>query len=348
MRIKEREVQLKDGRKVLLKSASEEHAEALYQHRYTTSGETYFMASYPQEWEGAVAQVREKIAAFESDAQEFHVTAFLDGMLVGDAGVFKIKDSMKCRHRCGFGISILQGYAGLGLGSQMLEAALGQAGQNGFEQVELGVFADNRTAIRLYEKYGFQKIGRCPNAYKLKDGSYRDEIQMARALGDRAAFQGSGVQGEGAFSFVDTGFLEDGEIKLVLAKTAEEDREKGYLPAYYFDICDKSGQKLGICDLRVGHNANTHYSGNIGYQVEEAYRGRHYAGKACLLLFELAKRHQMDYVSITCNPDNYASRRTCEYAGGALHGIITLPEWHEMYGAGALEKCHYHIDLRGK
>lgn len=346
MRIREQEVQLKDGRRVLLKSASKEHAEALVRHRRATSDETYFTAAYPEEWERAAGRVRDRIAAFESDGKEFLVTAFLDGEIIGDAGIFKVKGSAKCQHRCGFGISILQEYGNLGLGSLMLKAALGQAKENGFEQVELGVFEDNVKAIRLYEKYGFQKMGRCFRAYKLKDGTYRDEIQMVRVLEEGVLLKSQEFQKGKAFPFLDTGFLEDGEIKLVLVKTAQEDQKKGYLPAYYFDICDKNGQKMGICDLRVGHNANTHYSGNIGYQVEEAYRGRHYAGKACLLLFELAKRHQMDYLSITCNPDNYASRRTCEYAGGVLQGIISLPEWHEMYGAGALEKCHYHVDFR--
>lgn len=72
---------------------------------------------------------------------------------------------------------------------------------------------------------------------------------------------------------------------------------------------------MGSCDLRIGHNENLYYGGNIGYRVEEAYRGNHYAGKACLLLFELARKHDLQYLIITCNPDNAASRKTCEYAG---------------------------------
>ena len=71
--------------------------------------------------------------------------------------------------------------------------------------------------------------------------------------------------------------------------------------------CDNNGTKIGVCDLRIGHNENTYYGGNIGYGIDEEYRGHHYAGKACLLLFELARKHEWDYVIITCNPDNFAS-----------------------------------------
>ena len=346
MKVKETQAPLTDGRKVLLKSASKEDAKALFLHRKATSGETYFMVRYPEEFQGGYAQTEEKIAAMEASEKEFYLTAFLDGNIIGDAGIFKIMDWMKCQHRCGFGISILQEYSGLGLGSQMVKAALAQAEENGFGQVELGVFSDNFRAIRLYEKFGFQKTGVCPRAFRLKDGTYRDEIQMVRMLGEGNCTAGNQKgQLSQEIEFLDTGFLENDEIKLTLERTAGADEENGYLPCYYFAICDKNGRKMGTCDLRVGHNENTLYGGNLGYEVEEPYRGRHYAGKACLLLFELAKKHQMGYVTITCSPENTASRKTCEYAGGVFQGIFPLPEWNEMYQMGSREKCRYHVEL---
>ena len=124
--------------------------------------------------------------------------------------------------------------------------------------------------------------------------------------------------------FFDTEFLKNEEIQLILEKTVETDPVKNWLPAYHFDICDLAGTKMGACDLRIGHNARVYYGGSIGYRVEEPHRGHHYAGKACRLLFQLAKRHGMGYVIITCNPDNWASRRTCEYAGGKLVEIVEL------------------------
>ena len=33
---------------------------------------------------------------------------------------------------------------------------------------------------------------------------------------------------------------------------------------------------------------------------------------------------------ITCNPGNYASRKTCEYAGGEFLWITELPENNDM------------------
>lgn len=147
--------------------------------------------------------------------------------------------------------------------------------------------------------------------------------------------------------FLDTSFLVDDEIQLCLQKTVDGNIEKEWLPAYHFAICDKQGREMGICDLRVGHNLNTYYGGNIGYRIYEEYRGHHYAGKACLLLFGLAKKHNMDYLIITCNPNNYASKRTCEYLGCHLIETAELPEDNDMrLEDGEMEKCIYRIDLR--
>ena len=139
--------------------------------------------------------------------------------------------------------------------------------------------------------------------------------------------------------FIDTAFLKNDEIQLILERTVDGNEEKGWVPAYHFAICNLEGIKMGVCDLRIGHNDNLYYGGNIGYSIDEEYRGHHYAGKACLLLFELAKMHQLEYVIITCNPDNYASRKTCEYARGKLLEIVELPEDNDMRQKGETEKC---------
>lgn len=145
--------------------------------------------------------------------------------------------------------------------------------------------------------------------------------------------------------FFDTDFLKNEEIQLILERTADGDPVKNWVPAYYFDICDSNGIKMGVCDLRIGHNDMLYYGGNIGYRIDEEFRGHHYAGKACRLLFELAKKHGLQYVIITCNPDNFPSRKTCEYAGGTLLEIAELPLDNDMRSRGETEKCIFRFDF---
>lgn len=147
--------------------------------------------------------------------------------------------------------------------------------------------------------------------------------------------------------FLDTSNLGTNEIFLRLEKTVEANPEKRWVDTYHFKICLILGEtEVGHCDLRVGNTEKLYFGGNIGYTVYEPYRGDHYAGKACLLLFELARKHEMTYLYITCNPDNYASKRTCEYAGGILESIIDLPTDNDMYMEGERQKCIYRFNLQ--
>ena len=145
--------------------------------------------------------------------------------------------------------------------------------------------------------------------------------------------------------FFDTSDLRDGEIFLRLERTGETAPEKRWVPSYYFDICLLDGTKIGHCDLRIGHNDKTYIGGNIGYGIDEPYRGHRYAAKACALLFMQARRHGMDHLYITCDPDNTASSRTCRIAGGEYIETADIPEDNEMYAEGKRRAMVYRFTL---
>lgn len=145
--------------------------------------------------------------------------------------------------------------------------------------------------------------------------------------------------------FFDVEDLKTDEIFLKLTKTCEEQPEKRWLPAYYFDICLLDGTTIGKCDLRIGHNEKTYIGGNIGYGIDEPYRGHRYAAKACNLLFQQAKKHDLDYLIITCDPANVASCKTCEYAGGRFIETADIPEDNEMYDEGKRQVRIYRFEL---
>jgi predicted acetyltransferase len=144
---------------------------------------------------------------------------------------------------------------------------------------------------------------------------------------------------------LDVPVLVDGELELHLVAREAGDPARDWLPAYRFEM-RVSGELAGGASLRVGTSDFVeHYAGNIGYGVELAHRGHRYAARACKLLFELARKHGMKTLWITCNPENVASRRTCELVGGELVDIVDLPPESDMYKEGARQKCRYRIQL---
>ena len=147
------------------------------------------------------------------------------------------------------------------------------------------------------------------------------------------------------FIFFGCDDLNDNEICLCLTKTCDAQPEKRWVPTYYFDICFPDGTKIGHCDLRIGHNDKSYIGGNIGYGIDEPYRGHHYAAKACRLLFRQAEKHHMDHLIITCVPENAASAKTCELAGGKYIETAEIPEDNEMYAEGKRRVRIYRFDL---
>lgn len=102
----------------------------------------------------------------------------------------------------------------------------------------------------------------------------------------------------------------------------------------------------GGCSMRVGNTRDVEmYFGHIGYHVYPPARGHHYSERACRLLLPLARAHGMKTIWITTNPENAASRRTCERLGAELVEIVDVPPTNVLHQRGEVRKCRYRIDL---
>lgn len=142
---------------------------------------------------------------------------------------------------------------------------------------------------------------------------------------------------------IDYDVLGDGEIDIVLYEKYSGDSAKGFVPAYKFNIVlHKTGEKIGHINLRLRDTEKViNYIGHIGYGVEELYRGRRIASRACNLIKKVANDLGMKRLIITCNPDNYASRRTCEIIGAKLIEIVDIPETSDAFAPDEQKKCRY-------
>ncbi|HEY3288945.1 MAG TPA: GNAT family N-acetyltransferase [Anaerolineae bacterium] len=145
----------------------------------------------------------------------------------------------------------------------------------------------------------------------------------------------------------DPGKLIDHELQLVLHQRYPGDEKKNYAPSYRFNIkYIGQNEEAGNIELRIGDSEYIKlYAGHIGYRVHPPYRGHRFASRACRLLIPLARKHGLNPIWITCNPDNYASRRSCELAGAVLVEIVDLPPDIDMYQDGERQKCRYRLDI---
>lgn len=139
------------------------------------------------------------------------------------------------------------------------------------------------------------------------------------------------------------GIMSDEEIDVIIKELKNGDSEKGRVPEYKFKILlHNTDVEIGHINLRLGNSEKAeNYIGHVGYGINEEYRGKKYAAKACNIIKNVIKDNSLNKVIITCNPDNFASRSICESIGAKLIEIIDIPTSSDAYSKTEPQKCRY-------
>ncbi len=122
--------------------------------------------------------------------------------------------------------------------------------------------------------------------------------------------------------------------------------ENGDLPFYWWDVILKSENKaIGKISLRLGENYHSYYNGNIGYEIDEEYRGHHYAFWACQMVLDIAEKHNLKKLYLSCDYDNVASYKTIERLGGALVEEVVPPTDYLYFFEGIVKQRIYELKI---
>ncbi|HVP40545.1 MAG TPA: GNAT family N-acetyltransferase [Candidatus Krumholzibacteriaceae bacterium] len=105
--------------------------------------------------------------------------AEVDGKVIANSEIGKREDLIS--HVGGFGITIKQGYRGIGIGTKIMQTLIEESKKAGLKILVLEVFDTNNIAKHLYQKMGFKEAGRIPKGI-YKNGKYVDLIRMTLEL----------------------------------------------------------------------------------------------------------------------------------------------------------------------
>lgn len=268
------------------------------------------------------------------DDYHFAVTLKDGGGLIGGCVLFTNGDTGE------LGWILHRDYWRQGYGPELGEALLSFGfGELALHRITAHCDAENYGSYRVMEKIGMRREGLFIEgrpANKLTDKKYSDQLAYAILRDEWEARQELKYYNSLPCvfdGFIDVPPLSDGVIELVCTDKKSAEPERRYVPAYIFEI-RKSGERVGGLSLRMGYTDGLYYGGQIGYAVDEQYRGRGYAGTACRLAAEVARAHGMTKLLITNDVNNVASRRVCEKLGTRLVRVACLPEWHDLYKDG--------------
>jgi RimJ/RimL family protein N-acetyltransferase len=128
-----------------------------------------------------------RLGLHETLGGTFLLGAWLDRELVGMIGLER-QSLQKLRHSAELNsMMVSPRHTGRGIGLKLINTAIAEARRAiGLEQITLRVSTSSESAIRLYERAGFQPCGVLPHAIKLVDAPgqvrYFDKLTMCLIL----------------------------------------------------------------------------------------------------------------------------------------------------------------------
>lgn len=173
---------MKNGKEAYLRNGVASDGSAVFDNFNLTHAETDYLLSYPDENTFDAEQEGQFLEKKAASINEIEIVAFVDGKVVGTAGIEAVGTKYKVKHRAECGVSILQEYWGLGIGRALMEACIECAKKAGYVQLELNVVAENTRAVLLYKKLGFVEFGRNPRGFNSRESGYQETVSMLLEL----------------------------------------------------------------------------------------------------------------------------------------------------------------------
>ena len=130
-------------------------------------------------------------------------------------------------------------------------------------------------------------------------------------------------------------------VVLRCSRVVPGDPSRGLVPYLHFRILNAEGTDVGHINFRIGETEHILVSaGHIGFEIAEPFRGHGYALQACQAIAPFV-RSVYEAVTITCDPDNIASRRTIERLGARFVDEVSVPAHDPQYKRGSRAKRRY-------
>jgi len=174
----------RSGKEVLIRKAGPADASRTLPYQRSILTETEYFIKLPEEVTQNLEQEAERIRGHAEDPAQLFLLAETEGRLVGHLR-FEPKKLQRISHSGEFGISIVPDFRDQGLGRVILELFLEWAVKApGIKKVCLEVNAGNERAIRLYERFGFEREGYLKKSVSDCKGGWTDTVLMAKWVKD--------------------------------------------------------------------------------------------------------------------------------------------------------------------
>lgn len=158
---------------IIIEKAKPEDAKELLQCLKIMGGESDNLTFGAEGLPISIKAEEEYIKSLSDSNISIMLVARKEGKIIGTAS-FNGFPRERMKHRGEISVSVLKSEWGNGIGKMLMEAVLKFAKESAeAEIISLEVRSDNERAIRLYKKFGFEKIGEYKGFFKI-NGEYVD------------------------------------------------------------------------------------------------------------------------------------------------------------------------------
>lgn len=176
-RINQQSHKLKNGKKVTIRTAHENDAEAYLILGKSVMSEEIYTLTQPDELTFTVDQEKNWLKTHIADEAHLIIVAEVDGEVVGQLD-FMNGQRKRNFHTGEFGMGVHKDFREMGIGSLLLKALIEWAiAHPEIKKINLSVHKTNERAMAAYKKQGFQIEGT-----RTKDLKYPNEVYIDTVL----------------------------------------------------------------------------------------------------------------------------------------------------------------------
>jgi RimJ/RimL family protein N-acetyltransferase len=172
-----KKILLKNKQELIIRKARKDDAENAIDFLNHVGSESDYLTLDGDKLSITVETEEKIIEDMNSKDNSIMIIGMIDKEIVSMV-TFRGGERARIRHIGELGISVRKPYWGLGIGKLMLDFLINWAKETKvIRKINLRVRSDNEKAIKLYEKYGFEREGILKRDFCI-DGEFYDSIHM--------------------------------------------------------------------------------------------------------------------------------------------------------------------------
>lgn len=173
---------LPDGLQATIRTVETDDAPSLLSLFRSVERESFFVTREPDEHDITQEDTVKTIETVLQDEKRTWLVAEVENRIIARCSVNRAREGERFSHVAAIEAEVLRAYWNMGLGTMMIDYALGWAEKNGYEMVQIFINAEDARTVHVFEKFGFEIVGRLPNAYRYPDVTYADMLILSMKL----------------------------------------------------------------------------------------------------------------------------------------------------------------------